>query len=37
MEYSDKTEKCGKCATNTVGPGIWQVTLKNLENEKCPL
>ena len=37
LEYSDKTEKRGKCDTNCVGPGIWRETLKKLENEKCTL
>ena len=37
MEYGEKTEKCGKGDTNTVGPGIWREILKKVENEKCTL
>jgi hypothetical protein len=37
LEYGEKPEKCGKLDTTTVGLGIWQETLKNLENEKSTL
>ena len=30
-------KKRGKCATNTVAPGIWRGRLKNVENEECTL
>jgi hypothetical protein len=35
LEYGEKTEKRGKWEMNTLGPGLWQETLKNVENEKC--
>ena len=28
------TEKSAKCETHTLGPGIWQGTVKNVKNEK---
>jgi hypothetical protein len=31
------TEKCLKRETNTVGPGIWWETVKELKNEKYTL
>jgi hypothetical protein len=34
QEYGEKTEKHGKWDKNTVWPGIWQETLKNVTNEK---
>ena len=33
MEFSEKTEIHAKLETQTGGPGIWQETLKNVENE----
>ena len=35
MDYVEKTEKHGKWDTKSVWPGIWQATLKHVENEKC--
>jgi hypothetical protein len=32
LDNGEKTEKRGKLDTNTVGPGIWRETLKNVEN-----
>ena len=29
------TQKRGKLEMNTVGPGIWQKTLKNEQNKEC--
>ena len=31
------TEKHVKCEMHTVGHGIWQETMKKMENEKCIL
>ena len=30
-----KLKNVEKCVTNTVLPGIWQETVKNMKNEKC--
>ena len=35
LGYGKKTDKRGKCDTQTVGPGKWQETVKNMKNEKC--
>ena len=35
--YGEKIEKRGKWEMYPLGPGIWQETLKNVENEKCSL
>ena len=32
-----KTEKRGKLDTNSVGPGVWQETLKKVKHEKYAL
>jgi hypothetical protein len=37
LEYGKKTKKEEKCEKDLVGPGIWQVTLKNVKNEKQTL
>ena len=37
MDYGKKNEKRGKRKTHTIGPVIWRVKLKNVENEKCTL
>ena len=37
MAKKKKPEKRGKWEMYTEGPGIWQETLKNMENEKCTL
>ena len=34
LDYGEKPEKHGKCETHTIGPGIWQVTLKNVKYDK---
>ena len=34
LDCGEKTEKRGKCDTHTVGPGIWQETVKNMKYEK---
>ena len=35
LEYAEKKENHGTGELHTVGPGKWQETLKNMENEKC--
>ena len=34
LEYGKKTDQKVKLVTHMAGPGIWQETLKNVENEK---
>ena len=37
LEYGEKKEKRVKWKKNTVGPGIWRGTLKNVENKNYTL
>ena len=37
QDCGEKTEERGKGVTNTVCPGIWRETLKNVKNEYCTL
>jgi hypothetical protein len=37
LEYEEKREKREKLDTNSVGPGVWQETLKKVVIEKCTL
>jgi hypothetical protein len=36
-EYGEKTQNRRKWETHMIWTGIWQETLKNVENEKCSL
>ena len=37
LGYGKKTDKRGKCDTQTVGPGKWQETVKNVKKQKYKL